>query len=268
MQEIDFRWVADHDPSLGADPYRCRIKSPNTLEFTMPGPSYSLIKDRANFENRMDVCVLDGLDDDAHKLAEDASATGSNKRKVKKVLLVFPDWVVLSAKEIFAHTESEDKNDIFPSSFVNKFRDKNGKAGIKQFLYWKVARKDVRAYKKGRVEQKQLVSRLQQSFAGGGSTTSPPPPRRANRPNPQTGGQQQQQMGGQQQQMGGGLYASSVPSNGQGLQQPTNFSSGQHQDPSLFGPGDPSFFGPTPGPQSMYDDEEDPFGDMGLEEDE
>jgi hypothetical protein len=271
VQEVDYRWVHDHDESSdNQDPFKCRIKSPNTLEFTMPGPSYSLTKDRARFEDLMDTCTLDGLDDDAHKLAEDASG-GSNKRKTKKILLVFPNWVQLTAKEIYEHEVWEDKNELIPVTIPVPHRDQSrgGATNCKYFSYWTVARKDVRSYKKGKVEPKKNKSRMKQSLVV--PSTPPRPSGRGQMGGQQMGAQQAQQMAAQQQaqqmaaqqqaqqmaaqqqaqqmaaqqmaaqQMGGGsplFYAAPVTSN-QGL----------HQDPN---------FGPAPGAQDMED--EDPFG--------
>jgi hypothetical protein len=138
----------------------------------MPGPSYSILKNRNNMDLEFDDPILDAVDHDAHKLAEDfrAAIEGDSKRKKKKILLVFPDWIRLSAKEIHEHDDDDDKNEIFPTLWHNNYNhvgtDGNNS---KHYLVFNVARKDVMSYKKGKVENKEKKSRLKAQIS------SPPP---------------------------------------------------------------------------------------------
>jgi hypothetical protein len=180
MQEIDFRWVADYDEESGEpEPYRCKIISHqglrNTLEFTMPGPSYTLMHNRNQLEKFKDE-YKDAIDDDSHRLAEDLhKENGQATRKYKKILLVFPENVFLNADKVHEHETYDDKNEVFPDSYPHiythsKIPGSNGK----HFLYWKVARTDLESYKKGRVETRKKVSRLKAGFSSPtGTMTSP-----------------------------------------------------------------------------------------------
>ena len=171
VQEIDIRWILDHkDDSEEPEPYKCRFVSHNCLEFTLPGPSYTLKNDRSVYEPFIPAPVLGSIDHDNHRLAEDASlVTGipKNKRKSKKILLVFPDFVRLSAKEIYKHEDDEDKKELFPTAISHSYyHSLMGKTNNdKHYLLWSIARLDVGPYKRGKVEKKEKKSRLKAAFS-------------------------------------------------------------------------------------------------------
>ena len=189
VQEIDFRWILDHnEDSEEPDPYRCRFVSHNCLEFTLPGPSYTLKNDRSTYEYFLPAPVLGSIDHDNHRLAEDASLVSGipkHKRKTKKILLVFPDFVQLSAKEIYKHEDDEDKKEVFPQAISHTYDHSLMESyNDKHYLFWTIARLDVGSYKRGRVEKKEKKSRLKEAFGSPSSTKRPEPPRPQPQPRP------------------------------------------------------------------------------------
>ena len=177
IQEVDARWVSTFDPNSGEpDPFRCRIVAPNCLEFTMPGPSYALLNDRDNFCLTVEKFALNAIDNDVHKYAADRAATGLNKRKYKKVLLVFPEFVELNSQQIFQHEAHEDKSSIFPESFADKYQTDIRTTNFKHYFIWKVARIDIGSEKHGKWDQKPAYSRMQMAFGITPPAQPPAPP--------------------------------------------------------------------------------------------
>jgi hypothetical protein len=178
MQEVEYRWILDHED--GPEPYRCEIVAPNVLQFTLPGPIYTLLFNRANLEH-FKADYKSGIDDDLHRLADDLNMDdGKSTRKWKKYLLVFPDFVQLSAKEIHNHAAEGYKNtsEIIPEVCNHQYTHPQlqGQEVTKHFIFWKVARLDVMIYKKNKVETRKKGSRLKTAFSSPGGMSSPPPP--------------------------------------------------------------------------------------------
>jgi hypothetical protein len=178
MQEVEYRWILDHED--GPEPYRCEIVAPNVLEFTLPGPIYTLLFNRANLEH-FKADYKSGIDDDLHRLVDDLSMDdGKSTRKWKKYLLVFPDFVQLSAKAIHNHAAEGYKNtsEIIPEVCNHQYTHPQlqGQEVTKHFIFWKVARLDVMVYKKNKVETRKKGSRLKTAFSSPGGMSSPPPP--------------------------------------------------------------------------------------------
>jgi hypothetical protein len=177
MQEVEYRWILDHED--GPEPYRCRIVDSNVLEFTCPGPHYTLLFNRANLDH-FNNDYKSGIDDDLHRLADDLNTDdGKSERKWKKYFLVFPDFVQLSAKEIHNHQVEgyKDKAEIIPDVCAHQFTHPMIQGEVtKHFIFWKVARLDVMVYKKNKVEARKKSSRLKAAFSSPGGMSSPPPP--------------------------------------------------------------------------------------------
>ena len=173
----DIRYILDHNPDSDPEPYQCKILTPNTLLFTLPSSNYCMYNDRNNWANQIESShpwVVNAIDDHNHQLADDFNpqytddpdpTKGKFKRLTKKLLLVFPAFVELSAEVITMHEEDEDKAQIFPQQITNAYQFGAGNhQSYNSYLAWTVARMDVSKNKKGRVEHKSRASRLQSQF--------------------------------------------------------------------------------------------------------
>ena len=129
--------------------------------FTMPGTTYFIKHDRDAFEIFVDDYVLDSINNATHELTKEKHAF----RKEKRVLLVFPNHVELSMKEIEDYEGEDETTELFPTSITNIYTHKKfpGVDNAKHFVLWKVSRLDVKSYKKGRVQGK-TKGRLRDGF--------------------------------------------------------------------------------------------------------
>jgi hypothetical protein len=174
VQEIEVRYIFDSPPDI--ETYKARIFSNNSVLFSMPTNNYSLTMDRDNFhdeiQNNGDRCVLDSIDDSIHQVVSQ-----KQEREEKHLLLIFPEFVELNATKIYDNDDDDEdmQFSLHPSKFDDKYThekatDDTGATTYnkKFFIYWKVARTDSGASKRGKVAKKK--GKLWSQFLGTGSS--------------------------------------------------------------------------------------------------
>jgi hypothetical protein len=144
LHRLDVRWVLD-DPQV--EMYKARIFASNSVLLQVPAWSYSVMADREEFAATVTPNLTNAMDNARHEFFAHKVA-----RRFKQILLTFPKGYVLSAKEIYEDSgeDQELELEILP---IKASQNAEHWAGFK------VARMDVKAHKRGKVEPTQKKSK-------------------------------------------------------------------------------------------------------------
>jgi hypothetical protein len=164
VQLVDIRYaVAD-----GKSHYRAYLHGSwdNILVFEFPAYEYSLKRgadDLQDWEEQADFHLMDAIDSDHHEQPTKDDTEEYEKRSVKKILLVFPKFVKLSAQGLYEHDDDDNVRELRPAAteiFYEHDRvhpdpsippgTKQKDASTKVFFYWNIARLDYKGNKYGR----------------------------------------------------------------------------------------------------------------------
>jgi hypothetical protein len=162
LHPLDVRWVLEDSQ---VDMYKARIFSSNSVLLQVPSWSYSVLSDRDEFASVGTTNLTNAMDDARHEFY-----AKKETRMFKQILLTFPKDHVLSAKEIYSDSgeDMELELEIIPVSYT-----KGSSQSEKNSEHWagfKVARVDVKAHKRGKVESKKKQSKAAALLSGGGSS--------------------------------------------------------------------------------------------------
>jgi hypothetical protein len=144
LHPLDVRWVMD-DPQV--EMYKARIFASNSVLLQVPAWSYSVMAARDEFAATVTANLTNAMDDVRHEFFANRVA-----RRFKQILLTFPKGYVLSSKEIYDESgeDQELELEILPIKLTNNSEHWAG---------FKVARMDVKAHKRGKVEPTQKKSK-------------------------------------------------------------------------------------------------------------
>jgi hypothetical protein len=160
LHPLDVRWVLD---DLQEDMHKARVFSSNSILLQVPAWSYSVLTNRDEFDSVVTSNLTNAMDDARHDFFANKQA-----RRFKQILLNFPKGYVLSAKEIYgdAGEDQELELEILPLKHYS-----NNVTYCEHWAGFKVARIDVKARKRGKVEtpQKQSKAAALLLLAAGGS---------------------------------------------------------------------------------------------------
>jgi hypothetical protein len=162
LHPLDVRWVLDDDQE---DMYKARIFSSNSILLQVPAWSYSVLANHDEFDSIATSNLTNAMDDARHDFFANKEA-----RRFKQILLNFPTGYVLSAKEIYADAgeDQELQLEILPIKYYSN--PGNNETNSEHWAGFKVARIDVKARKRGKVETPQKQSKAAALlFAAGGS---------------------------------------------------------------------------------------------------
>jgi hypothetical protein len=147
--------------------YKARVYSNSQILVTLPAWSYTPLYNRDEIVPSVPQNVTDAMDDARHSYEEDKES-----RRWKHILLDFPSDHILSSKEIY--DEAGDDEDLLlemiPVCYTHPTL-----GTVKNTVHYaafKVARADVRAVKRGKIEHKNKSkgASLLESLLNGGKT--------------------------------------------------------------------------------------------------
>jgi hypothetical protein len=159
MIPMDARFVVD-DPSK--DYYKARISSDNSVLIQIPAWHYGILNNRDEIAAHVADNVTNAMHDARHAYVEAKDA-----REWKYLCLQFPDGHELSTKEIISAGGDDEellKLEIVPVTYKNPL-DKD-RARTDYCAAWKVARTDIKAQKRGKVQTKKTVSQAASLLSG------------------------------------------------------------------------------------------------------
>jgi len=163
---IDIRFILDDHATTH---WKARVFSSNTVMLSIQAWNYSHLHDRDQFEDKVDTNVLEAIDGSLNDYANEA-ADIKEGRKWKHLLLEFPSDIELAAKPIHANAGDDEKLelDLIPIEVTHPKHKSLRYTSM--YAAWKVARTDVKARKKGKVEKNDDISdaaRLLEMLYGG-----------------------------------------------------------------------------------------------------
>ena len=146
---IDIRFILD---DKSAPHWKARIFSEDAILISIQAWPCSHLNDRDQFANHVGPNVVEALDDAHHDCAGDA-ADVKEARKWKHLFLKFPEGQSLSSKVVNKDAGEDEKLklELIPVKAMHKGLQT---ACTSLFAAWKVARTDIKARKKGKLEQK------------------------------------------------------------------------------------------------------------------
>jgi hypothetical protein len=153
LHQLDVRWVLD---DLQVEMYKARIFSSNSVLLQVPAWSYySVLANRDEFDAVVTSNLTNAMDDVRHDFFANREA-----QRFKQILLTFPKGYVLSAKEINDESGEDQELEILPIKY-SKNPGKNDKKEThsEHWAGFKVARIDIKAHKRGKVEVPQKKSK-------------------------------------------------------------------------------------------------------------
>jgi hypothetical protein len=159
LHQLDARWVMD---DLQVDMYKARIFSSNSVLLQVPAWSFSVLSNRDEFDGVVTPNLTNAMDDARHDFFANKEA-----RKFKQIVLTFPKSYVLSAKDIYedAGEDQELELEILPIKYSNQNKEMHSE----HWAGFKVARIDLKAHKRGKVEAKEKKSKAAALLSSGGS---------------------------------------------------------------------------------------------------
>jgi hypothetical protein len=171
MMQIDMRFIIDDDAT---DHWKARVYSRNEILLTMPAIDYTITYNRDQFVKAVGVNITDAMDDARHAF-EDNKAS----RMYKHLLLEFPNGHSFSSKEIYDKAGEDEELEL---SLIPVMAQHKALPDTTQlFAAWTVARVDLKANKRGKVDRKEHKSKaaaLLQSFATSSASASAPAPKK------------------------------------------------------------------------------------------
>jgi len=147
----DVRYILE-DPNV--EFYTASVWKEDSILVKVPSWAFTALynRDDINRSGQVEDIVIDAMDDARHEF-------DSNKanREWRYYLLQFPPGVVLSSKVIYPDAGDDNELDYE----IVKVESTHAKAGtlVEHWLYFQVARVDVRAAKRGKVEKKDKKSK-------------------------------------------------------------------------------------------------------------
>lgn len=147
---------------LQVDMYKARIFSSNSVLLQVPAWSFSVLSNRDEFDGVVTPNLTNAMDDARHDFFANKEA-----RKFKQIVLTFPKSYVLSAKDIYedAGEDQELELEILPIKYSNQNKEMHSE----HWAGFKVARIDLKAHKRGKVEAKEKKSKAAALLFSGGS---------------------------------------------------------------------------------------------------
>jgi hypothetical protein len=155
LHPLDVRWVLDDSE---VEMYKARIFSSNSVLLQVPAWSYSVMADRDEFAATVTPNLTNAMDNARHEFFANRVA-----RRFKQILLTFPKGYVLSAKEIFDESGEDQELELEVLPIKTKTNSEH-------WAGFKIARMDVKAHKRGKVEpiqKKSKAAALLLAAAGG-----------------------------------------------------------------------------------------------------
>jgi len=147
---IDIRFIADDESTTH---WKARVFSSNTVLLSIQAWDYTHLNGRDQLENAVTENVLEAIDDSQH----DCAAQPSDKkeaRKWKHLFLKFSDEAELSAKSIHSNAGEDENLELELVPVAVEHPKLKGVSYTTMYAAWKVARTDIKARKKGKVEKK------------------------------------------------------------------------------------------------------------------
>lgn len=157
---IDVRFILD---DLTTEHWKARVYSSDTVLLSIQAWDYSQLHDRDEFEKQVTSNVLEAIDAAHHDLAEEP-ADRSEARKWKHLFLKFKDGVELAAKCINEDAGEDEKMKLELIPATVKHPKKANLNYTAMYAAWKVARTDIKANKKGKLEKKDDKSEAARLF--------------------------------------------------------------------------------------------------------
>jgi hypothetical protein len=153
---MDIRFTLD---DYSQNHYTARVCADHQVLITLPAWPYSLLYNRDQMSH-LGNNVLDSMDEARHDYNDNTPA-----RMLKHIVLEFPTGHVLSSKEIFERATEDEKLalEIVPVAYVHPLMPTLN--NTIHYACWKVARVDLKASKRGKIEQKQQLSEAAEQLA-------------------------------------------------------------------------------------------------------
>ena len=151
MIPMDVRFVLDDQT---VEHYKARLFANNQVLLTVPSWDYSPLYNRDEIVNEVDANVTDAMDDARHAHEENKST-----RRWKHLLLEFPGGHELSSKLIYDLAGEDEELDLEIVPFHCSHPSAPNVFNTHHCAAWKVARSDVRASKRGKVEHEENKSK-------------------------------------------------------------------------------------------------------------
>jgi hypothetical protein len=151
MIHMDVRYFMDNE---NVEHYKARLFGNNKILLTVPAWDYCPLYNRDEVVLQVDSNVTDAMDDARHGFEENKAT-----RQWKNLLLEFPGEHVLSSKLIYEDAGDDDELELEILSYEYSHPGFPGKTNVQHYAAWKVARSDVRASKRGKVEHKENKSK-------------------------------------------------------------------------------------------------------------
>jgi hypothetical protein len=151
MIPMDARFFLD-DRTI--EHYKARVFANHQVLLTIPSWPYCPLHNREEIVDKVDCNVTDAMDDARHSYEENKAS-----RRWNHLLLEFPTGHELSSKVIYddAGEDEELELEIVPFRYCHPTN--TDQFNSMHYAAWKVARSDVRASKRGRVEKKENKSK-------------------------------------------------------------------------------------------------------------
>jgi hypothetical protein len=158
MVPMDVRFILD-DQTI--EHYKAWLYANHQVLLTMPSWDYSPLYNRDEIVKKVDQNVTDAMDNARHAF-EDNKAS----RRWKHLLLEFPAGHELSSKLIY--DEAGDDEELALELVPFRYSHTSAPLSINTIHYaaWKIARSDMSASKRGKVEHKENKSKAASLLAG------------------------------------------------------------------------------------------------------
>ena len=147
----NLRWALDDTQT---DPYSARIWNDNAILFRVPAFPYTCLNNRDQMSGGIAENVVNAMDDARHNYATD-----KERRQWKHLLLQFPVDHEISSKMIYSNPDDDDSVE-FKMVTVSTAHALAPAPNFEHWLHFTVARTDLGATKRGRVEAKEKKSRM------------------------------------------------------------------------------------------------------------
>ena len=154
---MDMRFVMDDDST---EHWKARIYSSNQVLLTLPAVDYTIFYNRDNVTGKVAPNVTHAMDDARHAFEENKAS-----RMYRHLLLEFPSDQVLSAKEIYADAGEDEELELDVVSTIGVHVSDKAYSMHQLYAAWTVARTDIKANKRGKVERKDNKSKVASMMA-------------------------------------------------------------------------------------------------------
>jgi hypothetical protein len=145
---MDIRFTLD---DFTSDHYTARVIADHQVLVTLPAWPYSLLYNRDDMKLKKN--LVNSMDEARHDYEDNKKS-----RLLKHLVLEFPTGHILSSKEIFAKATEDEKLALEIVSIAEGHKLAPKLKNTSHYACWKVARVDLKASKRGKIEPKQQVS--------------------------------------------------------------------------------------------------------------